>query len=102
MRREIATTRNLRGAAVAAVLFAMSGHLYAEDVATPDTKPPETVTVETPTWTFSFERGLPTKETVGLMYDALDFQRAVEGYIWATPMVHFDEWRRQMKEQGEA
>jgi hypothetical protein len=26
----------------------------------------------------------------------------VEGYIWATPMVHFDEWRRQMKEQGEA
>jgi hypothetical protein len=57
---------------------------------------------ELPSWTFSFERGLPTKETVGLMYDALDFQRAVEGYIWATPMVHFDEWRRQMKEQGEA
>ncbi len=56
-------------------------------------------TIQTPSWEFTFERGLPTKETVGLMYNALDFQRAVEGYIWATPMVHYDEWRRQMKEQ---
>jgi hypothetical protein len=56
-------------------------------------------TIRTPMWEFSFERGLPTKETVTLMYNALDFQRAVEGYIWATPMLYLDEWRRQMKEQ---
>lgn len=48
-------------------------------------------TIRTPMWEFSFERGLPTKETVALMYNAPDFQRAVEDYIWATPMVYFDE-----------
>ena len=85
--------------AAGALLLGLSGHLYSAGVPTPDMKPPAKETVETPTWTFTFERGLPTKETVALMYNALDFQRAVEGYIWATPMVHFDEWRRQMKDQ---
>lgn len=84
---------------IGAAFLAFGPPSVAQDVPTPDMIPPAKATIQTPSWEFQFERGLPTKETVGLMYDALDFQRAVEGYIWATPMVHYDEWPRQMKAQ---
>jgi len=33
----------------------------------------------------SFTSGYPTKETVQKLYDELDFQRAVQTYLWALP-----------------
>src|SRR5207244_1426646 len=32
-------------------------------------------------------------ETAALLYDAIDFQRATELYLWALPLVTFANWR---------
>ncbi len=47
----------------------------------------------------SFQNGIPSKESMTKLYDEMDFQRAVQAYIWATPAVHFNEWAFQMKRQ---
>ena len=36
-----------------------------------------------------FEAGYPTAETVQTLYDELDFQRAVQAYLWALPMASY-------------
>ena len=36
-----------------------------------------------------FEAGYPTPETVEKLYDELDFQRAVQAYLWALPMASY-------------
>jgi hypothetical protein len=41
-----------------------------------------------------FDHGLPTKETVGKLYDEMDFQRACQAYLWALPIVNIAEWQR--------
>jgi hypothetical protein len=37
---------------------------------------------------YKFEGGYPTHETSQRLYDELDYQRAVQAYIWATPLVN--------------
>lgn len=36
-----------------------------------------------------FNSGYPTKETTKKLYDELDFQRAVQSYLWAMPFVSY-------------
>ncbi|MBC2710435.1 MAG: DUF1254 domain-containing protein [Desulfosarcina sp.] len=36
-----------------------------------------------------FESGYPTDKTVQKLYDELDFQRAVQAYLWALPMASY-------------
>ena len=36
-----------------------------------------------------FEAGYPTQATVEKLYDELDFQRAVQAYLWALPMASY-------------
>jgi len=43
--------------------------------------------VDTRIGTLEFDLGMPTKETAEKLYDARDYQRAVQAYIWALPMV---------------
>jgi hypothetical protein len=38
-------------------------------------------------FTHGFQTGYPTDETIKKLYDELDFQRAVQAYIWAIPIV---------------
>ena len=40
-------------------------------------------------FTKDFENGYPTDETVKKLYDEMDFQRAVQAYIWSVPLVSF-------------
>lgn len=42
-----------------------------------------------------FEGGYPSDETVAKLYDEMDFQRAVQCYIWAMPIVSFAKWQEQ-------
>lgn len=51
------------------------------DVAIPDT-------VESRLGTLRFSSGFPDKATVEKLYDSLDFQRAVQGYLLALPVVN--------------
>jgi hypothetical protein len=44
--------------------------------------------------------GYPTKDTVQRLYDERDFQRAVQGYLWAIPMVSTGGLKRVVAEAG--
>jgi hypothetical protein len=40
-----------------------------------------------------FEGGYPTQESLTKLYDELDFQRAVQTYLWAIPLVSLAQWQ---------
>ena len=46
-------------------------------------------TIDTKIGELEFESGYPTKKTVQKLYDELDFQRAVQVYLWALPMASY-------------
>src|ERR1700722_2520573 len=50
-------------------------------------------TVASPIGNLDFKLGVPTKETVTKLYDAMDFQRASQLYLWAQPLVGFEQLR---------
>jgi hypothetical protein len=54
--------------------------------------------VQTRIGALEFELGFPTDETVVILYNELDFQRAVQAYIWGLPMVEMAEWKRAQEE----
>jgi hypothetical protein len=41
----------------------------------------------------SFEQGYPTEETTRKLFDEMDYQRAVQAYLWAYPAVSFESIR---------
>ena len=48
-------------------------------------------TVDTRVGKLDFELGVPTQATVKNLYDQMDFQRACQLYIWALPLVGFEQ-----------
>jgi len=56
--------------------------------------------VKTRSGEFKFERGFPTEETTKKAFDEMDYQRAVQAYLWAYPVVSFESIRRAMKAGG--
>jgi len=46
-------------------------------------------TLDTRIGELEYEAGYPTQETVEKLYDELDFQRAVQAYLWALPMASY-------------
>jgi len=44
-------------------------------------------------FTHGFQTGYPTDETIKKLYNELDFQRAVQAYIWSIPLVSMAQWR---------
>jgi hypothetical protein len=46
-------------------------------------------TIDTKIGKLEFNSGYPTKKTVQELYDELDFQRAVQAYLWALPMASY-------------
>ena len=51
-------------------------------------------TVETRIGELYFENGYPSDETISKLYNEMDFQRAVQAYLWGLPMAEMAEWRR--------
>ncbi len=49
--------------------------------------------VETRIGALKFERGYPTDETKRKVFDEIDYQRAVQSYLWAYPVVSFESIR---------
>jgi hypothetical protein len=49
--------------------------------------------VRTRAGTLNFERGYPTPETTQKVFDEMDYQRAVQAYLWAYPAVSFESIR---------
>ena len=54
-------------------------------------------TVETRLGTLKFDQGFPTEETTRKLYDEMDFQRAVQAFLWSFPAVSFESIRVGMK-----
>ena len=44
-------------------------------------------------FTHAFIDGYPTDATVEKLFDEMDFQRAVQAYIWSIPLVSMAQWR---------
>ncbi|UCE43217.1 MAG: DUF1254 domain-containing protein [Candidatus Aminicenantes bacterium] len=56
-------------------------------------------TVDTRIGQLTFENGYPSRESVDKLFDAMDFQRATQAYIWALPIVSLAEWQFVHEEQ---
>ncbi|MGR5349758.1 DUF1254 domain-containing protein [Vibrio mediterranei] len=44
-------------------------------------------------FTHSFADGYPTNDTVNKLFDEMDFQRAVQAYIWSIPFTSMAQWQ---------
>jgi hypothetical protein len=64
---------------------------------TTDTSKVSTQTTDTRIGKLSFENGYPTEETARRLYDEMDYQRAVQAYLWAYPAVSFESIRLAAK-----
>ncbi len=56
---------------------------------------PVTGSMDTRVGKLAFEEGYPSAQTVETLYDELGFQRAVQAYLWAVPLVGFARWQEQ-------
>jgi hypothetical protein len=61
---------------VTVIIAALTGIISAEEI-------------ETRFGKLNFTSGYPTEETAKTLYDELDFQRAVQAYLWALPMASY-------------
>ena len=50
-------------------------------------------------FTHDFANGYPTDATVKKLFDEMDFQRAVQAYIWSIPIVSMAQWQYAHTEQ---
>ena len=68
---------------------------------TPTPAPTETEaqaqTTDTRLGKLNFEQGFPTEETAKKLFDEMDYQRAVQAYLWAYPAVSFESIRLAAK-----
>ena len=55
-------------------------------------------TVKTRIGKLKFINGYPSDETVKKLYNEMDFQRAVQAYLWGLPMVEMAEWQKAQKD----
>jgi hypothetical protein len=74
-----------RGKAALLCLLAISSSVLAQNV-------------ETRIGKLAFEGGYPSDKTVDKLYDEMDFQRAVQAYLWAIPLTSFAQWQTQHEE----
>jgi hypothetical protein len=83
-------TRQSMSAAVvlALIVTTMTGCTQTQTPA-----PTQTQTPDTRLGTLSFEKGFPTEETTRKLFDEMDYQRAVQAYLWAYPAVSFESIR---------
>lgn len=69
--------------------------IKASAVASGGQELPTTSVVETRIGQLRFEGGYPAKETIDKLYKEMDFQRAVQAYLWAIPLVSFAQWQQE-------
>jgi hypothetical protein len=50
--------------------------------------------------TYAFRSGYPTREATVRLYDKLDYQRAVQAYLWATPLVNSTGFMKALVRAG--
>lgn len=90
--KRISTSLSYVGTLFVMLCFAVSAH--AAENAT-------TGTIQTRIGPMDLFMGMPaTSEVEQKIYDEMDFQRATQAYIWALPIVAFNEWKRAQESFG--
>jgi hypothetical protein len=91
------TIKNLKGSITAAasltlIVVTMTG---CRPTSTPTQNQAEAQmeTTDTRIGKLSFPNGFPTEDTTRKVFDEMDFQRAVQAYLWAYPAVSFESIR---------
>ena len=79
--------KNYKTIALAVICALASTSTFAQGL-------PTTGTIESPIGPLEVKNGYPTEKTVAKLYEALDFQRATQAYIWALPYIAMAEWQR--------
>ncbi|WP_292622865.1 DUF1254 domain-containing protein [Mesorhizobium sp.] len=84
-----------RVACMGGVVAALTLHAHAEV--------PTNGTLDTPIGQLEVVNGYPSDATVTKLYDEMDFQRAVQAYLWALPYVAMGQWQdEQLNKFGAA
>ncbi len=53
--------------------------------------------IDSPIGKLEIVNGYPSQETVKKLYDSLDYQRAVQAYLWALPYVAMGQWQDEQR-----
>jgi hypothetical protein len=83
--------KNYKTIALAVICALASTSTFAQGL-------PTTGTIESPIGPLEVKNGYPTEKTVAKLYEALDFQRATQAYIWALPYIAMAEWQREQRD----
>jgi len=83
----------MRSAKAAALGLGLAVTMMAACTQTQTPAPTPAPTTDTRLGALSFEQGFPTEETTRKIFDEMDFQRAVQAYLWAYPVVSFESIR---------
>jgi hypothetical protein len=83
-------TKQPKPLVTAAAMLALIVTAVAASGLTPDS-------VKTRIGTLVFKNGYPTEETTRKVFDEMDYQRAVQAYLWAYPVVSFESIRLGVK-----
>lgn len=51
--------------------------------------------IDTPYGSVNLEHGYLTDKSSELVFDAMDFQRACQAYVWSTPLVSYATWKTE-------
>jgi hypothetical protein len=60
---------------------------------------PTTGTLNSPLGKLELNHGYPTEATAKKMYDAIDFQRACQAYLWALPLMGMHQWQAEQHDK---
>ena len=87
------------GLMIAMALLAMSIASFAE-TKQPGKKNGRALegTVQTRIGKLEFINGYPSNKTIDKLYNEMDFQRAVQAYLWALPLVEMAEWQKAQED----
>jgi hypothetical protein len=60
---------------------------------------PTTGSIDTPIGKLEISNGYPTEVTTKKLFDEMDFQRAVQAYLWALPMIGSAQWQNEQHDK---
>jgi hypothetical protein len=60
---------------------------------------PTTGMLDTPIGRLEVSNGYPTEATTKKLFDEMDFQRAVQAYLWALPMIGSAQWQNEQHDK---
>lgn len=84
--------------AAAALMAVLAQPAFADGVALGNAKLMGDEIIETPIGEIELQDNFITDESIQKLFDEMDYQRAVQAYIWSTPAVSYKQWQVAQEE----